>query len=64
MSLRAYFDIALDKGDTKESAEKRRAALDLTVTTGEEALLHLQQAQDSRKKLRAHQEQLRRKVHA
>jgi hypothetical protein len=64
MNLRAYFDIALAKGGTEESAEQRRAALGVTVKTGEEAALHLKQAQDSLKKLRAHQEQRRRKVYA
>lgn len=55
MSLRTYFDSALKKGDARETAEERRAALGLTVKNGDEAARHLQQTQGSLKKLRAHQ---------
>jgi hypothetical protein len=55
MSLRTYFDSALKKGDSRESAEQRRAALGMTTKKGDEAARHLDQAKSSLGKLRAHQ---------
>lgn len=50
MSLRTYFDTAL-KHDTK-SAEERRRALGVTVTTGDEAARNLQHARELLAKIR------------
>lgn len=62
MSLRAYFDKALEQGQRQNSGAGRRQALGATVKTGADAARHLQQAQESLKKIRAQQE--RRKQHA
>lgn len=61
MSLRAYFDTALEK-DPKKSAEQRRRALGVTVTKGEEASHQLKQARAALDKLRSKQERRRRVV--
>jgi hypothetical protein len=62
MSLRTYFDSTLKKGS--QSADDRKRALGVTVKKGKEASRHLQQAQDSLKKIRAKQEQRKQKQHA
>jgi len=61
MSLRTYFETALEK-DSQKSAEERRQALGVTVTTGEDAARQLKQARETLEKIRAKQE--RRRQHA
>jgi GTP cyclohydrolase III len=61
MSLRTYFDSALEKGP-QNSADRKRA-LGVTIKTGDEATRHLKEARQSLEKIRAKQEQ-RKRQHA
>ena len=57
MSLRTYFDSTVKKG--AQNADDRRRALGVTIKKGNDASRHLQQAQDSLKKIQAKKDKLK-----